>query len=122
MIGLVGVSGGPMGAFTGLTDLRSVGRALHAWVIPEQASIPEAWKVFDAGGASKDRDLEQRLLEVGRQVARFACLHSAERAMEFLENWECAPVNAGGAAKAPAKRTLLGHRSTRSIFVTSVLK
>src|SRR5437667_5721027 len=100
MIGLVGVSGGPMGAFTGLTDLRSVGRALHAWVIPEQASIPEAWKVFDAGGAIKDRNLEQRLLEVGRQVARFACLHSAERAMEFLKNWECAPVNPGGAAKA----------------------
>ena len=56
-------------------------------------------KVFDAGGAIKDRDLEQRLLEVGRQVARFACLHSAERAMEFLKNWECAPVNPGGAAK-----------------------
>src|SRR5947208_2899452 len=48
----------------------------------------------------KDRNLEQRLLEVGRQVARFACLHSAERAMEFLKNWECAPVNPGGAAKA----------------------
>ena len=100
MIGLVGVSGGPMGAFTGLTDLRSVGRALHAWVIPEQASIPEAWKVFDAAGNINDRNLEQRLLEVGRQVARFACLHSAERAMEFLKNWECAPVNPGGAAKA----------------------
>ncbi|PYU93683.1 MAG: hypothetical protein DMG26_02630 [Acidobacteria bacterium] len=99
MIGLVGVSGGPMGAFTGLSDLRTVGRALHAWVIPEQASIPEAWKVFDPGGGIKDRDLEQRLMEVGRQVARFACLHSAEQALQFLNTWECAPVNPGGAVK-----------------------
>src|SRR5690242_1279202 len=33
MIGLVGVSGGAMGAFEALNNLRNVGRALHAWVI-----------------------------------------------------------------------------------------
>ncbi len=47
MIGLVGVSGGQLGAVNALSGLRTVGRALHAWVIPEQASVPEAWKVFD---------------------------------------------------------------------------
>src|SRR2546426_9755201 len=47
MIGLVGVSGGRMGAFGPMNDLRDVGRALHAWVIPEQASVPQAWQVFD---------------------------------------------------------------------------
>src|SRR6266481_8294540 len=46
MIGLVGVSGGRMGAHDALNTLRSVGRALHAWVIPEQASVPEAWNIF----------------------------------------------------------------------------
>jgi NAD(P)H-dependent FMN reductase len=73
-----------------------VGRALHAWVVPEQASIPEAWKVFDASGALQDSDLGQRLKEVGRQVARFAYLHTSEKAQEFLRAWENAPVNPGG--------------------------
>jgi FMN reductase len=96
MLGLVGVSGGDMGAFGAMSSLRAVGRALHAWVIPEQASIPQAWKVFDAAGTLIDRDLEKRLKEVGRQVARFAYLHSSQQAQEFLRAWEGAPVNPGG--------------------------
>jgi NAD(P)H-dependent FMN reductase len=97
MLGLVGVSGGGMGAFGAMNNLRAVGRALHAWVIPEQASIPEAYKVFDASGTVKDSALEKRLKEVGRQVARFAYLHTSEQAQEFLRAWEGAPVNPGGA-------------------------
>jgi len=96
MLGLVGVSGGMMGAFGALNNLRAVGRALHAWVIPEQASIPEAWKVFDGSGTLKDRALEKRLKDVGRQVARFAYLHTSAQAQAFLQAWESAPVNPGG--------------------------
>jgi NAD(P)H-dependent FMN reductase len=96
MLGLVGVSGGLMGGFNALSGLQTVGRALHAWVIPEQASIPQAWKVFDQDGNLKDSGLERRLKEVGRQVARFAYLHSSEQAMEFLRQWEDAPLNPGG--------------------------
>lgn len=96
MLGLVGVSGGRMGAFSAMNNLRAVGRALHAWVIPEQASIPEAYKVFDESGNLKDCALEKRLKEVGRQVARFAYLHTSEQAQEFLRAWEGAPVNPGG--------------------------
>ena len=50
MIGLVDVSGGALGAVNALSSLRTIGRALHVWVVPEQASIPEAWKVFDESG------------------------------------------------------------------------
>ena len=96
MIGLVGVSGGAQGAVHSLNSLRTVGRALHAWVIPEQASVPEAWKVFDQSGALKDSEAEKRLKNVGRQVARFAFLHNSEKAQEFLRAWEDAPVNPGG--------------------------
>lgn len=96
MMGLVGVSGGGLGATNALVGLRAIGRALHAWVIPEQASIPEAWKHFDDEGNLKNEDLEKRTKEVGRQVARFAFLHSSKKAMEFLEAWEGAPVNPGG--------------------------
>ena len=97
MLGLVGVSGGGMGAFGALNNLRAVGRALHAWVIPEQASIPQLWQVFDAAGNLQDSDLEKRLKDVGRQVARFAYLHTSKQAQEFLRAWEAAPVNPGGA-------------------------
>ena len=96
MIGLIGVSGGAMGALSALASLRTVGRAVHAWVIPEQAMVPQAWKVFDDDGQLKDPSFDKRLREVGRQVARFSYLHSSERAMDFLRLWENAPVNPGG--------------------------
>jgi len=96
MLGLVGVSGGALGAVHALSHLRSVGRALHAWVIPEQVFISEAWKVFDEVGNLKNLEVEKRLLELGRLVARFSYLHSSEKALEFLRLWEGAPMNPGG--------------------------
>jgi FMN reductase len=96
MLGLVGISGGRMGAHDALGTLRNVGRALHAWVIPEQASVPEAWKVFAADGSITDPKLEERLKDVGRQLTRFARLHKCESALEFLRNWQRAEKNPGG--------------------------
>lgn len=96
MLGLLGVSGGAMGAFGALNSLREVGRALHAWVIPQQASVPYAWKAFDDDGTLKDDKLAERVRGVGREVARFAYLHSAEKAQEFLRVWEGAQENPGG--------------------------
>jgi NAD(P)H-dependent FMN reductase len=96
MIGLIGVSGGAMGAFDALNGLRSVGRALHAWVLPQQVTIAEAYKVFDGEGRISDRDLERRVLTVGSEAARFAHLHKCGRLREFLQIWETAPVNPGG--------------------------
>jgi len=49
--------GGRMGAHEALTSLRIVCRALHAWVIPEQASVAEAWKVFDPNGELKNEEM-----------------------------------------------------------------
>ncbi len=96
MLGLVGVSGGAMGAFGAMNSLREVGRALHAWVVPEQASIPQAWHEFDDAGNLKDPELNERVREVGRQVARFAYLHGSCEANEFLQKWEKSLVNPGG--------------------------
>jgi NAD(P)H-dependent FMN reductase len=101
MLGLVGVSGGRMGAFDALNTLRSVGRALHAWVLPEQVSIPEAWSVFNSEGRISDRKLEQRLSETGAKVARFARVHKCATAEQFLQEWQNAPDNPGGGARQP---------------------
>ena len=96
MIGLVGVSGGGMGASGPLNGLRSVGRALHAWVVPEQAGVPDVSDVFDESGNCKDKSVEKRLKAVGRQVAKFASLHNSEQARDFLKLWEAATENPGG--------------------------
>jgi hypothetical protein len=52
--------------------------------------------LFDPQGRLKDEVLEGRLREVGRQVARFAYLHSSEEAREFIRAWENMPPNPGG--------------------------
>jgi NAD(P)H-dependent FMN reductase len=96
MLGLVGVSGGAMGAHDALNTLRTIGRALHAWVIPVQASVPEAWKVFRTNGTISDLTVEERLRQVGREVARFARLHKCEGALNFVAEWQKAPENPGG--------------------------
>ena len=44
----------------------------------------------------KDKNLEDRVKEVGRRVARFAYLHTSEKAQEFVRAWEGAPLNPGG--------------------------
>jgi hypothetical protein len=65
-------------------------------VVPEQASVPQAWQEFDDAGNLKDPDLNDRVKEVGRQVARFAYLHGSCEANEFLQKWENSLVNPGG--------------------------
>jgi FMN reductase len=96
MLGLIGVSGGRMGAVNALDSLRTIGRALHAWVLPQQVSIPEGWRMFDTDGNVKDDELAERLENIGREVARFAYLHNSAMAQEFLRAWENAPQNPGG--------------------------
>ena len=96
LIGLVGVSAGALGANTAINSLRSVGRSLHAWVVPEQVSIPFVDSVFDESGKVLNEETEQRLIALGLQVARFASLHSSAHAQEFIKAWEAAPVNPAG--------------------------
>ncbi|MEK7830467.1 MAG: hypothetical protein AAB401_05230, partial [Acidobacteriota bacterium] len=72
----VGVSGGALGGIDALNGLRAICRSLHAWVILEQAAIPEAWKVFGENGSINNRALENRLLSVGQQVVQYARLHN----------------------------------------------
>jgi len=79
-----------------LNELRTIGRAVHAWVVPPQCVIPHAGDAFDEEGELKDPKLRKRLMGVGREVARFAALHASQEAQEFLSAWEKAPENPGG--------------------------
>jgi FMN reductase len=83
MVGLVGVAGGKMGASETLDHLRTVGRSLHAWVVPTQASIGDSGAAFDSHGEPVDLEVGSRLKSVGKQVAHFARLHKFENHFEF---------------------------------------
>ena len=74
VIGLIGVSGGRMGAVNTLSMLRTVGTAMRAWVVPKEASISNASQAFDANGNLRDSELAARVKAVGKQVTAFAAL------------------------------------------------
>jgi FMN reductase len=57
--GLISVLGGQPNSNT-LNDLRIIMRWVHAWVIPEQISIGQAWKAFGQDGKLVDEGLAKR--------------------------------------------------------------
>ena len=93
MIGLVGVAGGQFGAIETLGHLRSVGRSLHAWIVPTQASIADADHAFDSEGTPVRDEVRKRLLAVGREVSHFARLHKCENHLQFVKEWERSGAN-----------------------------
>jgi len=97
MVGLVGVAGGRLGAVEALSHMRTIGRSLHAWVVPAQVSIGDSAEVFNLKGEPVIPEIAERLKEVGRQVAHFARLHKCENHSQFLKEWETrAPVSESG--------------------------
>ncbi|MBF2002459.1 MAG: NAD(P)H-dependent oxidoreductase [Synechococcales cyanobacterium M58_A2018_015] len=58
--GLMSVLGGQSNS-NALNDLRLIMRWVHAWVIPEQVAVGQAWKAFDADGKLTDETLSKRL-------------------------------------------------------------
>lgn len=57
--GLISVLGGQSNN-NALNDLRVVMRWVHAWVIPEQIAVGQAWKAFSPEGKLLDEKLSQR--------------------------------------------------------------
>lgn len=78
MVGLLGVAAGSIGAGNALSHLRTVGRQLHAWVLPAQVSVASSYGAFNEDGTLKSADIDKRLREMGRDVARFARLHAQQ--------------------------------------------
>jgi FMN reductase len=58
--GAISILGGQSNS-NALNDLRTITRWVHAWMIPEQVAIGQAWKAFGADGALLDAGLSQRL-------------------------------------------------------------
>ncbi len=58
--GFISVLGGQSNS-NALNDLRTITRWVHAFAIPEQVAIGQAWKAFESDGTLKDAALAKRL-------------------------------------------------------------
>jgi NAD(P)H-dependent FMN reductase len=83
-VGLLAVAGGGF-PVTALEHLRSVCRALNAWVLPHQAAIPNASSRFD-GGEFVDEGLEKRVHVLGRRAVEYATIEPDPATFEAGEN------------------------------------
>ena len=83
-VGLLAVAGGGF-PVTALDHLRSVCRALDAWVLPHQAAIPNASAQFDGDGIVDDR-LDDRVRVLGRRVVEYARIEPDPSSFEADEN------------------------------------
>lgn len=83
-VGLLAVAGGgfPLPA---LDHLRSVLRALDAWVLPFQAAIPDSHQAVEAG-AIRDPDLQDRLDTLGRRIVEYATIEPDPISFEGQHN------------------------------------
>jgi NAD(P)H-dependent FMN reductase len=92
IVGLVGVAGGHIGAINSLNTLRTIGRNLHCWVLPEDVSIADSATAFNEDGTANDPAIEDRLLNMGRQVVKFASMQRRIQRDEFMKMWEGLPT------------------------------
>jgi NAD(P)H-dependent FMN reductase len=83
-VGLLGVSGGAF-PITALDHLRSVCRALDAWVLPHQAAVPRASSAFD-GDEFVDDGIEDRVATLGRRVVEYATIEPDSGTFEGGQN------------------------------------
>jgi NAD(P)H-dependent FMN reductase len=83
-VGLLGVSGGrfPTGA---VEHLRSVCRALNAWVIPHQAVVPNASSQFE-GGEFVDERMAERVAVLGHRTVEYANIQPDPPSFMSAEN------------------------------------
>ncbi len=67
--GLISVLGGQPNS-NALNEMRLIMRWVHAWVIPEQIAIGQAWRAFDEDGKLIDEKLAERLDEFAQSLVK----------------------------------------------------
>ena len=83
-VGLLCVAGGAFPTTT-LDHLRSVARALNAWVLPHQVAVPRARNAFVDGEPVED-DLAERIDTLGRRLVEYANIEPDPPTVEAVQN------------------------------------
>lgn len=83
-VGLLAVSGGSF-PITALDHLRSVCRALDAWVLPHEAAVPRASSAFEDGSLT-DEKTEERVKVLGTRAVQYARIEPDPGTFEAGEN------------------------------------
>ena len=83
-VGLLCVAGGAFPTTT-LDHLRSVARALNAWVLPHQVAVPRARNAFVDGEPVED-DLAERIDTLGRRLVEYVNIEPTPRTAEAVQN------------------------------------
>jgi len=92
IVGLVGVAGGDLGAINSLNTMKTICRNLHCWVLPHEVSIANTAETFDDDGAVTDPAIEERLLNLGRQLVKFAAVQQEVQQSECAQLWKSLPT------------------------------
>ncbi len=92
IVGLIGVAGGHVGAINSLNTMKTICRNLHCWVLPQEVSIADSGNVIGDDGLVLDAALEERLLNLGQQVVKFASLQQEVRQTDFAKLWQGLPT------------------------------
>lgn len=83
-VGLLAVSGGSF-PITALEHLRSVCRALNAWVLPHQAAVPRSHSAFNDGEFTDEKTAE-RVRVLGQRVVQYAHIEPDPDCFESEQN------------------------------------
>jgi NAD(P)H-dependent FMN reductase len=87
-VALLAVAGGAF-PITALDHLRSVCRALNAWVVPNQAAIPRASSAFEGDAEDwefVDESAAQRVAVLGERAVEYARIEPDPPCLEAAEN------------------------------------
>jgi len=83
-VGLLAVAGGSFPTTT-LEHLRSVCRAVNAWVLPHQTAIPKARNEFE-DGEFVDEDIAERVAVLGKRAVEYARIEPDPACFESEQN------------------------------------
>ncbi|NJK61476.1 MAG: NAD(P)H-dependent oxidoreductase [Synechococcaceae cyanobacterium SM2_3_1] len=72
VVGAISVLGGKSNS-NALNDLRLISRWVHAWVIPEQIAIGQAWQAFNDQGQIQEEKLRKRFDTFAHSLVENTC-------------------------------------------------
>jgi arsenic resistance protein ArsH len=72
-LALLEVSGGSQ-SFNAVNQMRILGRWMRMFTIPNQSSVPQAWKEFDDQGRMKPSSYRERVIDVLEELFRMTLL------------------------------------------------